>query len=88
MACDTSTLNELAKCFECLSMKQLEAINAYLLCQILEAGGGGGGSSAITHGVGSPITGGISVVTYKLYIDDSSGSIWAVVNGAWLQITA
>lgn len=35
MACDAQTLWTAAKCFGCLSEKQLMAINAYLGCQIV-----------------------------------------------------
>ena len=41
--CDPNTLAEASKCFGCLSVKQLSAILAYLLCQIEQNGGGGGG---------------------------------------------
>jgi hypothetical protein len=34
MACQPQQLLELAKCFQCLSDKQLSMVKAYLLCQI------------------------------------------------------
>lgn len=42
MACTPGSLLDLAKCFNCLEPKQLEAIKSYLLCQINTTGGGGG----------------------------------------------
>jgi len=49
---------------------------------------GGGGSSSVTHGAGTPIANNVSVVTYKIYINDNNGALWAVSNGVWTQITA
>lgn len=43
--CTPAALLSSASCFACLSEKQLAAINAYLLCQILNGGGGGGGAA-------------------------------------------
>lgn len=40
MSCDPGTLLDSAKCFNCLSIPQLEAIQSYLLCQINGTGGG------------------------------------------------
>ncbi len=53
--------------------------------------GGGGGSSQITSGVGSPITNGISVIVYKIYLDitiPAAPSVWMVSAGAWVQVIA
>jgi len=36
-----------ATCLECLSVPQLEAIQAYLLCQIANNGGGGGSTAKV-----------------------------------------
>lgn len=41
MSCTPGDLLDLAKCFNCLSIPQLEAIQTYLLCQIQSSGGGG-----------------------------------------------
>lgn len=43
MACDPNQLLAAAKCFQCLSQKQLQMVATYLLCQISVNGGGGGG---------------------------------------------
>lgn len=43
MACDPNQLLESARCFQCLSHKELQQVIAYLLCQISISGGGGGG---------------------------------------------
>ncbi len=34
ISCDPGDLNALAKCFSCLTIPQLEAIQTYLLCQV------------------------------------------------------
>lgn len=57
--CSASTLVEAAKCFECLSKQQLQAVIAQLLCDINANGGGGGGGGATqvfsgNYGAGSP----------------------------------
>ncbi len=83
MACDTTSLVSSSKCFECLSMKQLEAINAYLLCQILAAGGGGGGT--VQNGSGSPV-GVLPPNAGSLYINNDDATLWAVANGAWYPL--
>ncbi len=62
------------------------ALELALLEIIADNVGGGGGSTAVTHGTGSPITNGISVVTYKIYINDTDSTLWAVSNGAWIQL--
>ena len=52
---------------------------------------GSGGASQVTHGTGSPITNGISVVTYKVYIDETvqaAPSLWLVSQGIWEQVIA
>ena len=45
MDCTPSSLLSLAKCFDCLTVNQLEAVETYLLCQIVSSGGTGGGGS-------------------------------------------
>jgi hypothetical protein len=55
MICTPETLLKAAACFQCLSEKQLAAINSYLLCQILNTGGTGGGGSSFS-GSGAPTT--------------------------------
>ena len=37
MACDPNTLLNDARCFQCLSKKELEMVKAYLMCQISSA---------------------------------------------------
>lgn len=52
---------------------------------------GGGGTSAVAHGVGDPISLGISVITYKVFIDETNPtapSLWLVSAGAWQQVIA
>ncbi len=49
---------------------------------------GGGGSSSVTHGHGTPLANGVSPITYKIYINDNNGALWAVAAGAWYQVTA
>ncbi len=48
----------------------------------------GTGATAITHGTGTPIANGISPVTFKIYINDNNGALWAVSGGVWYQVTA
>lgn len=47
MACDPNELLEQAKCLNaCIPQQMLQAVQASLLCQIVDAGGGGGGGTA------------------------------------------
>lgn len=46
-ACSPTSLLAEAKCFSCLSKKELQAVIAQLLCNISAAGSGGGGQIKI-----------------------------------------
>ena len=46
-SCLPKDLVAAATCLECLSIAQLEAIQAYLLCQIANNGGGGGSTAKV-----------------------------------------
>lgn len=46
MPCDPNELLTAARCFQCLSEKQLKQVITYLLCQINTNGGGGGSGNA------------------------------------------
>lgn len=56
MVCDPNSLLAAAKCFQCLSEKELKQVSVYLLCQISTNGGGGGGASPqlVTYTAGTP----------------------------------
>lgn len=47
MACDPNQLLAAAKCFQCLSEKELNQVIAYLLCQISTGGSSGGSIQVI-----------------------------------------
>jgi hypothetical protein len=47
MACDPNQLLKAAKCFQCLSEKELQQVVTYLLCQISVNGSGGGGNAQL-----------------------------------------
>ena len=47
-ACNPSTLLESAKCFSCLSKKELQAVIAQLLCNI-SSGGAGSGNPPVVY---------------------------------------
>jgi hypothetical protein len=77
MICTPETLLSAAKCFACLSEKQLAAINSYLLCQILDSGGGGGSF----NGSGPPTTQ-VPTGTSGTYYDYTNN-----VNYQWNPVT-
>jgi hypothetical protein len=83
MICTPETLLNAAKCFACLSEKQLAAINSYLLCQILNAGGGGSsfsGSGAPTTQVPAGTSG-----TYYDYTNNVNYQ-WNPVSNTWVLV--
>lgn len=96
MACDPKTLLSDAKCFTCLSEKQLLAIGSNPLCQILSNGPNVSGSVEITNDwasvFGSALnfthsytntTGHVLTVTLPVYANVSSDRFWIslAVNG-------
>jgi hypothetical protein len=56
-----------------------------MLC-ILQGASSGGGGGGWTHGAGSPIAGGVSVVTYGTYTNDTDSTFWTVSNGSWIKL--
>lgn len=52
--CSPSELLDAAKCFECLSKQELQAVIAQLLCNI---NAGGGGNQSLTIGAITPVGG-------------------------------
>ena len=85
MICTPETLLNAAKCFACLSEKQLAAINSYLLCQILNAGGTAGGSSF--SGSGAPTTQ-VPTGTTGTYYDytNNVNYQWNPVSNTWVLV--
>lgn len=80
MACNPESLINLASCLTCLSEKQLMAINAYLLCQILSNGGTGG--SGTSSGAGAPTV----ATTGVLYFDTTADNLWANTPTGWIML--
>jgi len=80
--CNTSTLLDSAKCFQCLSKKELQAVIAQLLCNI----SGGGAESPLTQvfsGVGDPTGVVTPTATAAIYFDTSDGTQWNWFSGVW-----
>ena len=64
---------EAAKCLQCLSKKELQAVTAQLLCNIYAAGAGpGGGLQYVFSEVGPPV-GVVPVATAAIYFDTATG---------------
>lgn len=84
--CNTSTLLDSAKCFQCLSKKELQAVIAQLLCNI--------SSTAVANPpvvyTADPNTEGLTPANAALpcvaYSADGSGSIygWSVATTTWV----
>ena len=85
--CNTSTLLDSAKCFQCLSKKELQAVIAQLLCNISAAGTGGNTPVVYTA---DPNTEGLTPANAALpcvaYSADGSGSFygWSVATATWV----
>jgi hypothetical protein len=90
MICTPETLLNAAACFQCLSEKQLAAINSYLLCQILNGGGGGSsfsGSGAPTTQVPAGTSGTYYDYTNNVnYQWNSVSNTWVLVGGGEIQL--
>jgi hypothetical protein len=86
MICTPETLLNAAACFQCLSEKQLAAINSYLLCQILNTGGTGGGGSSFS-GSGAPTTQ-VPTGTSGTYYDytNNVNYQWNPVSNTWVLV--
>jgi hypothetical protein len=86
MICTPETLLNAAKCFACLSEKQLAAINSFLLCQILNAGGTGGGGSSFS-GSGAPTTQ-VPTGTSGTYYDytNNVNYQWNPISNTWVLV--
>jgi hypothetical protein len=85
--CNASELLAAAKCFSCLTKKELRAITVQLLCNISDSGGGVGGGFQNLTGNGSPV--GVETPDYvgQYYTDfNTPGSIWVatgLTNADW-----
>jgi hypothetical protein len=85
MTCDVGELAREARCFSCLSEKDLKQVSAYLLCQIL-LNGGGGGSSCLLCGSSNPTE--TPSCTCAIYYNTTLSSLWYWDNGAsvWVAL--
>jgi hypothetical protein len=54
MACDPNQLLLNARCFQCLSQKELQMVVTYLLCQISIGSGGSASPQLVTYTVAPP----------------------------------
>lgn len=85
--CNPTTLLEQAKCFQCLSKKELQAVIAQLLCNISDPSGIGGFRNLT--GNGNPT--GVVTPGYigQYYTDfDNPGGIWVatgLTNADWRE---
>jgi len=84
MACDTpiSELVESAKCFNCLSEHQLQALVTYLVCQLE---GGSIGTTQVLQGNGAPTDDPADTSLPYIYTDRETGVnyFWNTVTLAW-----
>jgi len=81
-ACTPSTLLDSAKCFSCLSKKELQAVIAQLLCNISS----GTSSSPLTQvfsGSGDPTGVVTPTATAAIYFDVDTGDQYNWYNSAW-----
>lgn len=89
-ACNPSDLLAQARCFECLSKHQLQAIIAQLLCDINASGGGGGGSGTVyLTGNGSPVGAETPTFIGEIYTRNDVAEVWkstGLTNVDWIQI--
>lgn len=84
-SCNPTTLLASAKCFSCLTKKELKTAILQLLCEIYAAGGGGGGSG-LTYaysGTGSPVGVITPLADAAVYFDKSTGTQWNWYNSSW-----
>jgi hypothetical protein len=80
--CNTTELLESAKCFQCLSKKELQTVIAQLLCNI--ATDGGGGTQEVFSGNyadGAPTD--VPTSAQAIGIDTSTGTKWYWYNNKW-----
>ena len=82
MSCDAKTLAAASNCLASLDVKQLQAINAYLLCQILANGVGGGAPTSIAY-AGPPLTNPPALANLVI---DTNKNVWGYANGTWSLI--
>lgn len=77
-------LMEAAKCLECIPKGMRDAVQIYLLDQIVDGGGSGGDPEVFalpgsTSPVAAPVGG--AGVAYNV-----AGSVWVYSGGAWVMI--
>lgn len=88
MACEPNTLLDSARCFQCLSQKELQQVVTYLLCQILSNGSSG---SAGLSGAGSP-EGVVTANPGTTYVNTTDESFWVKKTGTgntgWIKLIA
>lgn len=80
--CNTSSLLTSAKCFSCLSKKELQAVIAQLLCNI----SGGGAASPLTQvfsGHGDPTGVVTPTATAAIYFDEDTGNQYNWYSSQW-----
>ena len=93
--CNPSSLLEQAKCFSCLSKKELQAITAQLLCNIAE-GGGSAARSVYTDVYADPNVAGLTPADPTqgaVFYQDPSVTLynewkWSVSQQQWYQFSA
>jgi hypothetical protein len=89
MTCTPQVLLAASNCFQCLSEKQLQEINVYLLCQIVNNPSGGGGNAPVVY-IADPNTEGLKPADPTkpavAYSADGSGSMfgWNVAQQKWI----
>jgi hypothetical protein len=79
--CVTADLLEAAKCFQCLSKKELQAVIAQLLCNIAADGAGGQEVFSGNYADGTPTD--TPTVDQAIGIDTSTGTKWYWYSGSW-----
>ena len=85
--CNTSTLLESAKCFSCLSKKELQAVIAQLLCNIA-ADAAAGAACCNLNGHGSPVGVVTPTAINQFYRDESANALWqstGLTNADWIN---
>ncbi len=69
--CNVEEILQDGACFACLTEKQLQVIQAQLLCDILAAGGGGGAGAVAACGENYAITGTAPNQSFKFKNSDT-----------------
>jgi len=81
--CNATTLLEEAKCFQCLSKKELQAVVAQLLCNISVDGAGNATITTAQVWAAAGVPAHTPTVTAQVYFDTSTGVQWNWFNGVW-----